>query len=170
MEVDSQHSIFLVVQFRPYSTRALANTTRPHHHPNRVPRWAAIEKQEAVEGHSEQYRWYHEHVSAEELATPPPPGANPLLVAGHYYNLIGDFVHRRVVKTAWFEGFIMLCIVVMGVAVGMSLEGADAEGAPFATALAVVDDVTFWVFTLEFALKVGFTRSSFSCSVHKIRR
>jgi len=71
----------------------------------------------------------------------------------HPYDRVSWLVHRFVTSQAWFEGFIMVCILLVGVATGLELEN-DGRSERTSEAVNTVSFVTLIIFTFEAVLKV----------------
>jgi len=87
----------------------------------------------------------------------PPSGQNehPLLVRLQHAYLRGAwFLHERVTSTPYFESFIVLNILAVGVTTGLSLNPANQNQPGVVTAVDVVTAITFYVFILEALLKI----------------
>jgi len=60
----------------------------------------------------------------------------------------------RVVKNKYFDSFILLNIVCVGLAIGLGLDGVEQEHAGVASAIAWLEVFTFWVFLGECIIKI----------------
>lgn len=58
------------------------------------------------------------------------------------------------VENKVFDGFILLNIVCVGVAIGLGLNGAEAEYPTVARGIKWLEDFTFWVFIGECLIKI----------------
>ena len=73
------------------------------------------------------------------------------------YERFSWLVYLHVTSTSWFEAFIMVNILLIGIATGVDLE--NTQGDPATTAFVdVVGYVTFAVFTIECVLKIEVSR------------
>jgi len=84
------------------------------------------------------------------LETPSHRKSRLLKDSVHRYDRLGWFVYSEITSQAWFEGFIMLNILLVGAATGFDLESGGSEPA----AIFLISLITLVVFTLEVVLKV----------------
>lgn len=72
----------------------------------------------------------------------------------YYYDTLAFKVHHRFATNPWFDGFIMINILCVGVGIYIGLSEADQSSASAATFLRVTDSLTFWIFLFEAGVKI----------------
>lgn len=87
----------------------------------------------------------------------PPPGLHEHSLSvrlQHAYLRGAWWLHQHVTSTPYFESFVVLNILAVGVTTGLSLNPANQNQPGVVTAVDVVTVVTFYVFILEAVLKI----------------
>jgi hypothetical protein len=72
----------------------------------------------------------------------------------NWYDQLAWFVYKHITSKGWFETFVMLNILLIGVATGVDLEYSEAGYEVATLFVEYVGTVTVWVFTCECGLKL----------------
>jgi len=70
------------------------------------------------------------------------------------YDQVAWFIYKHLTSKTWFEAFIMLNILLLGLATGLDLEYSEAGYKGTVAFVDFVGDFTVWVFTVECVLKL----------------
>jgi hypothetical protein len=70
------------------------------------------------------------------------------------YERLAWWVYDTIVRQEWFEGFVLLNILLVGIATGVDLENANNPSQGVTDFVAATSMLTLTVFTLEVVLKV----------------
>ena len=96
----------------------------------------------------------------EEVEIERTPPVRPPAIAGlgdrlcFQYLRIAWWIHSKVVSSSFFEGFIMLCIIAVGVTTGLDVNDEDENNMNVRRFVNIVQWVTFVVFVVECVLKI----------------
>ena len=112
---------------------------------------ALLKEDERAAEHAREWR-LHYHSAPPQWPTSCEDGGDPYVL--YYYDSFAYFLNQRIVQTHWFDGFIFLNIIAVGIATGLELNGAGDNSRTTATVLYLADWATFWVFIGEALLKI----------------